>query len=203
MVKSESWQQLLPTRRRVALFATLLERTAVRIHVAVRASAKFHVLVSCRTAGLRRFMALLTVNLNVKACQGIARLGMVELFCGFPIREVVTTLAFVPKLALVRIFVARDAVLRQSKKGFGKILHLDERALIGNHVAGHVALFTCHAGVLAFQHVPCEPMVELFLRWLPVNQPEVFPIVIQVAPHAVLAVGVRHSQPCMVAVVQG
>jgi hypothetical protein len=45
-------------------------------------------------------------------------------------------------------------------------------------------------------------MVELLLRGLPVNQAEVFPIVIQVAANAVLALGICHTQPRMVTVIQ-
>lgn len=44
-------------------------------------------------------------------------------------------------------------------------------------------------------------MVELLLRGLPVNQAEVFPIVIQVATHAVLTLGIRHAEACMVTVI--
>jgi hypothetical protein len=36
-----------------------------------------------------------------------------------------------------------------------------------------------------------------------VNQAEVFPVMIQVAPYTVLTVGICHSQPRMVAVVRG
>jgi hypothetical protein len=32
--------------------------------------------------------------------------------------------------------VARDTILRQTEKGLRRILHLDERALIGNHIRG-------------------------------------------------------------------
>lgn len=56
--------------------------------------------------------------------------------------------------------------------------------------------------MLAFQHIPRELVVELPLRWLPVNQMEVFAVVIQVAPHAVLTIGIAHPQPRMVAVIQ-
>jgi len=65
-----------------------------------------------------------------------------------------------------------------------------------------MALFTRNAGVFAFQNVSRELVVELLLRRLPVNQVEVFAIVIQVAPHTVFAVGVRHSEARVIAVVQ-
>ena len=128
---------------------------------------------------------------------------MIKLLCSLPISKVMALQAIVPQLSLVHVLMARYAVLRQSEKGLGKILHLDERAFIGNHVAGRMALFTRDAGVLAFQHVSRELMVELLLRWLPVNQVEVFPIVIQVAPHAVLAIGIGHSEARVITVIQG
>lgn len=59
------------------------------------------------------------------AGQGIARLRVVELLGGFPVREIVATLAVIAELALVRILVAGDAILGERKKGFGQILHLD------------------------------------------------------------------------------
>ena len=171
--------------------------------MAVRASLELHVLVTRRPARLVWLMALLARNLDVQSSQRVAGLRVIELLCRFPIREVVTLQAIVSQLTLVHILVARHAVLCQSEKGLGKILHLYERALLGNHVARRVALFTSNAGMLAFQYVACELMVELLLRWLPVNQAEVFSIVIQVAPHAVLAIGIGHSQARVIAVVQG
>lgn len=65
-----------------------------------------------------------------------------------------------------------------------------------------MAFLTRNAGVLAFQLVARQPMIELFLRWLPMDQTEVFSVVVQVAVHAVLAVRAFHLQARMVAVVR-
>ena len=117
---------------------------------------------------------------------------MVELFCRFPIRKIVTSLAFVSELALVRVLVAGDTVLCQSKERFGDILHFDERALIANHIARHVTLFAGNAGMFAFQLVPRQFMIELLLRRLPVDQAKILSVVLQMASHTVFAVRVSH-----------
>jgi hypothetical protein len=78
--------------------------------------------------------------------------------------------AIVSELAFVHIFVARHAILRQAEKGFRRFLHFDERALVGNHVTRHVAFLARDAGVLAFQLVARQLMIELFLRWFPVGE---------------------------------
>src|SRR5438309_420987 len=74
-----------------------------------------------------------------------------------------TLLAIVSELAFVHIFVAWHAILRQPEKGFRDIFHLDERALLGNHVGRRVALLTSKAGMLSFQDVTRQPVIKLFL----------------------------------------
>ena len=163
MVESKSRQQFLPSRSGVTFFAALFERASVRIDMAVDASLELHVPVTCRTTGHIRFVALLTVHLDVKTRQRIAGLGVIELIGGLPIHVIVTLQAIVSELAFVHIFVARYAILRQPKKGLRKIFHLDERAFIGNHVCRHVALLASKARMLSFQDVARQPVIELFL----------------------------------------
>jgi len=202
MVKIESLQQFLPACGGVAFFATLLERTFVRIDMAIDASLKLHVFVTCRPAGFVRLVALLAGNLDVQSSQGVAGLRVIELLCCFPIREVVALQAIIPQLPLVYVFVTRHTILRQSEKRLGKIFHLDEGALIGNHVAGHVALLAGNVGMLAFQLVARLQVIELLLRWLPVDQAEVFSVVLQMAADAIPAVRILHSQAGVVAVIR-
>lgn len=57
--------------------------------------------------------------------------------------------------------------------------------------------------VFALQRVPRLLVVKLFLSWLPMNQIEIFAVVLQVAPHAVFPVGILHSEPRVIAVVVG
>jgi hypothetical protein len=193
VVKSEARQQLFPPGSRVAVFASLrLERSFVRIDVAVEAGLEFHVLVTGRPAGHIRLVAFLAFDLDVKTCQRIPGLGVVELFRRLPVRKIMTLQAVVSELALVNIFVAWHAILRQAEKGFRRILHLNERAFLGNHVAGHVTFFTSHNGVLSFQVVPRQPVIKLFFRGLPVDQIKVRAIVFEMAADALLPIRIPH-----------
>lgn len=82
------------------------------IDVAGRAGVKLHVLIARGSARHIRLVTLFTSNLNMQAGQGIARLRVVKLLRGFPIREIVAAQAIVAELPFVRIFVTRHAVLR-------------------------------------------------------------------------------------------
>ena len=55
-----------------------------------------------------------------------------------------------------------------------------------------VTLLACQAGVLSFQLVASEPVVELLLRGLPANQIKTLAVVLEVAAHTVPAIGVVH-----------
>lgn len=117
MVESKLRQELFPARGCMAILAALrLERTLVGIDVAVDASRKFHVFVAHGTAGRVGFVALFASNLHVLARQRVAGLRMVELFGGFPIREVVALQAVVAELSFVGVFVTCDAILRQTEE---------------------------------------------------------------------------------------
>lgn len=59
---------------------------------------------------------------------------------------------------------------------------------------GGVALLTCDAGMLAHQRIAGLTMIELLERWLPMNEGKIRAIVFQVTPHAILAIGIAHSQ---------
>src|SRR5260370_6782667 len=111
MVEFKARQQFLPSRRGMTIFAALLEGAFVRIDMTINAGLELHVLVACRSAGLTWFVALFAGDLDVEAGQRVASLGMVKLLCCFAICEVVARLAFITELALVRILVAREAVL--------------------------------------------------------------------------------------------
>jgi len=150
MVELKARQQFFPPCRGVAFFAALLERAFMRINMAIIARLELHVFVTRRAARYVWLVALFALNLEVEAGQRVVGLRMIKLVRGFPIREVVAGLAFVSELALVRIFVAVNAVLCQSEKRFRRVLHLDERALIRDHVTGHVALLTGNVCVFAF-----------------------------------------------------
>jgi len=111
MVKRKSRKDLLPTGRGVARFAPLGKRTLVRVEVAIRTSAKLHVLVAGRAAWSVRFVALFASHLNVQPGQRIACLGVIKLLGGLPIGYVVAFGAFVAELAFVWIRMAGKAIL--------------------------------------------------------------------------------------------
>ena len=138
----------------MAVFAALwLERSLVRVYVAVGALGELHVFVAHRSCGKAGLVALLASDLNVLAGQRIASLGMIEPVGRLPIGEVVALQTVIAELAFVRIFVARRAIWRQAKKGLGEILVFDQRPLFRNHVHGRVTFFTGDAGVLSFEVV--------------------------------------------------
>ena len=170
MIKLKLGQEFFPARRGVTVFAALgFERALVGIDVTIEASGKLHVLIAWWPARLVRLVAFFASDFDVQARQRIARLRMVKLIRGFPIRKVVALQAVVAELALVHIFVARHAILGQSEKRSRKIFHLDERALVADHVHGGVAYFASDASMLAVQVVARQPMVKLLLRRLPVD----------------------------------
>jgi len=193
VIKRETLQNLFPCCSGVTVFAAFwLERALVRIDVAVDTFGKLHVLVAHRAARDIGLVALFTSHLNVPAGEWIASLGVIELLGGFPVDEVVTLQAVVPELTFVRILVTGHAILRKPEEGPGKILHFDERTLCGNHVHGRVTLFACNAGVLPFQVVAGQPVIELFLRGFPMDESKVLAVVLQVATDAIFAVGIAH-----------
>ena len=118
VVKCERRQQLLPASRRMTFFAPLFEGTLVWINVARGTGVKLHVFVTRRATRHVRLVAFFAGHLDMRSGQGIPRFRVIKLLGGFPVREIVATLAVIAELALVRIFVADHAILRKPKKGF-------------------------------------------------------------------------------------
>lgn len=193
VVEFELRQNLLPARGRVAVFANLwLERTFVRIHVAIEACLELHVLISRRAAQDIRLVALFARDLNVLAGEGIAGLRMVKLLCGLPVGKIVALQAIVAELPFVHIFMARHAILREPEKRLGKILVLNKRALFADHVHRRMTFLAGNSRVLAFQLVAGLLVIKLFLGRFPVNQVEIFAVVFEVAANAILSVWIAH-----------
>lgn len=118
VVEYKRRQQLLPASRRVAFFASLFEGTLVWIDVARGAGVKLHVFVTRRATRHVRLVTFFAGHLDMQSGQGIPRFRVIKLLGRFPVREIVATLAVIAELALVRIFVAGHAILREPKKGF-------------------------------------------------------------------------------------
>ena len=108
----------------MTIFAFLLERAVMRIGVARGARREIHVLKTRRAARRVRFVARLAFNLHVKTGKRITRLRMIELLGSFPVLNVMATFAILPELALMDIFVARNALLRETDIPLRQILAL-------------------------------------------------------------------------------
>lgn len=194
VVELELRQEFFPAGSCVAFLAALLEAAAVRIQVAVGATAELHVLESRRTARRIRFVAFFAGNLRVKSRQRIARLGVIELFRVLPVVYVMTACAVFAELPLVDVFVTALALRGQAEVGLRSVGAFDQRPHVCANVRGRVALLASHSGVLPFQRIPGQPVIEL-LRWpLPVDEGKILAVVLQVAADAVLAVGIFHLQ---------
>jgi hypothetical protein len=61
-----------------------------------------------------------------------------------------------------------------------------------------VTFFARDARVFPFQIVSRQTVVELLLRWFPVQKMEVCAVVLQVATHTILAIRVRHLNLCVI-----
>jgi hypothetical protein len=57
--------------------------------------------------------------------------------------------------------------------------------------------------VFSLEGIAGEPVIELFLGWLPVNQLKVFAVVLEMATDAVLAIGVGHLETGVITVAGG
>ena len=68
---------------------------------------------------------------------------------------------------------------------------------------GRVAFLALQIGVLTFELVARQSVVEFLLGWFPADQVEIFAVVLEVAAHTILAVGVLHLHLCVIAVLVG
>ena len=118
--------------------------------------------------------------------QWITRLRVIEFRRHvFPVDKVVALQAVLSQPAIMEIFVASHAGLRDAEEGFAQILHLDRGALGSRNFFGEVALVASQARVLALEQVSGFLVVELV--WIPLDQGEIHSIVVGVTTHAFLA----------------
>jgi len=104
-------RNLLPAGSGVARLAGLRERAAMRIAVAITAFREGNAGKSRLPARRRRRMALLARDRRVEARERESRLGVVELRRRFPVVEMVALEAVLAGLSLVRVLMARPALL--------------------------------------------------------------------------------------------
>jgi hypothetical protein len=100
----------------MARFTALFERSFVRVAMAGRASVKLHVLIASGPSRLVRLVAFLASHLAVQPGERVPCFRVVKLRGLLPVIHVMTALAVVSKLSLVRIGVAGQAIRRQPKK---------------------------------------------------------------------------------------
>ena len=103
VVKAVAGQKFLPSRGGVAVFAALLERAFVRVEMAVKAGGEANAPEASWASRHLRLVTLFARDLDVQTGQWVASLGMVEILRALPIVDLMTALAVVSELALVRI----------------------------------------------------------------------------------------------------
>ena len=176
----------LPSPGIVAGVATLREAAMVRILVAIGTLAEWNANV-LRLAIGPIGVALGALHLRMQSGEGITGFGVVELahVDGFPVDEVVAGPAGRAQAALVEIFVTGRAGSGQTKVGAIQILFLDSRAFLRRDVGGIMTFVTFHSSVLALKKISSFLVVKSF--GVPLDEGEVFAIVIGVATGALLA----------------
>lgn len=132
-------------------------------------------------------VTLLARNLCVKPSQRILGLVVVKLRDILPILEIVALLAVLSQPAVVLVFVARSASLRQAEEGPAPVPHLDRHALQGRDAVGRVASVALQGGVFSLQLVTGLAVIESGGRGCPLDEREVFTIVLGMALGAALA----------------
>ncbi len=116
------------------------------------------------------------------------------MFCGFPVFDIVAFCAVVAELAFVRIGMAGRASGRLPEEGFRRIVVFDQCFVCRKHVRRGVALLAGQGSVFTFEGVAGQAMIEVLFRRLPVNQTEIFTVVLEVAAHTIFAIGILHLQ---------
>jgi len=194
MIELKSRRQFLPARRRMAMLAGFLELPVMRIQVARRACPELHVFKPRWPARHIRLVAFFASHLDVESRQRISRLRVVKLLRCFPVARVVAARAILSKLPLVVILVAADAFLRQPQVTLVQVLVLNQASFRRRDVLRCVALLALNLCVLSIKRISAQLVIELLEGYVPVNQIEIGPIMLQVAAHAILAVGILHLQ---------
>jgi len=112
----------------------------------------------------------------------VIKLGHVD---RLPVGEVVTLDTIRTESPFVRILVAGGAGLRNAQKRPRQILHLDRRARCGGDVVGGVATSAGHSGMLAFENVTGELMIERLA--VPLDERKILTVVFGMAAGALIA----------------
>lgn len=166
----------------------------MRVLVAIGALAERHSLQLDQLRILRLgLMAFLAWNAGVLASEGEPCFGMIKVADRFPIVEAVALRTVLAQPAAMCIRMASSALARKAEKRPVKILYLDSSSLGLRNVRRVVALLASEAGVFPFQRISGLSVIESLLRRFPVNDLEVFAVVLGMATDALLVTGLRHQ----------
>ncbi len=195
MVESLQPCDLFPVRGVMTGLAALDKGALMQIDVTCRALRERKSRVLDERLRIRhRRMALRTGNLFVRPGQGIFRRRMIEEWCGFPAISGVATRTIFADLSAMLVGVAAHAVRRKGEEGFAEISVFDQRAVVALNIFRRMALSARDTCVFAFERVAGQLVVELLLRWFPVNQRKIETVVFEVAARAIFAVGIFHGE---------
>ncbi len=146
-------------------------------------------------------MAFLAFHLRVQTGQRIACLRVIELLDldRLPVLKVVALGAIWTESPLVLVLVTGDAIRRKSEKSFVQIFDFDRGTLRSGNFVCRVAAIAGQPGMLALKNVSRPLVIKSFD--VPLDQWEIFAVVIGVATDALLAGArlgcVRRMQPFM------
>ena len=191
-----------PVRRRMALFACPVERSTMRILVAIPTIGKRRFLeryVSNDSSRGRRRMTTGAGHLRMQACQSKPRRVVVESRRLFPGRLRVAVRAVGTQLILVHIGVARRTVCSKSQESLVEILHENLCSPRRGDVLWRVATGALQLRMLSFK---CESrlrfVVEFGLWFGPAYECKIPPAMLRVAACAIVAADCRINDQSMV-----
>lgn len=179
-------RNFLPTAGGVAGLATLREASSMRIAVAIGTQTERNPGIARLIVGARS-MALFALHFRMQPGQRIPRLRVIEFPNShrFPVLEVMALSAIRTEPPLVLILVTGNAGCGKPQKSFVQVFRFDGCAFRRGYFVGIVALVARQSAVLPFQHVTGLLVVESL--GVPLDEREVFPVVIGVATRAFLA----------------
>jgi hypothetical protein len=178
----------------MALFASLLEGTVMRIVVAVCATPEPQPNITGRAIRPLR-VTLLAVHGDVPACQRILRLRVVKGLVHFPIKGVMACFAAGPEFSTVLVLMAACAGLGEAEIGPVQVLCKNRRTLGGSNFFSVMATITRQVSVFAIQFVSGLCVIE-GLR-LPAHHLKVFAVMVGVALNARVARRTWGDETCM------
>lgn len=198
VIKPRGGLRLTPTAGVVAGLARIRKSAAMRIGMACRTllesqPGEFHKLLRSG----RRGMAFHAGHKRVRAGKREARLRVIESRGPLPLRKGVALQAVRSQLPAMLIRVAAQAVARQPQKRPLQVFHQDGAAFRSPNVFRRVTLHASQPRVLPLQHVSRLAVIECFGRRVPLDEVEIWTVVLGMAARAVPAGATLAHQRCV------